>query len=178
MSGVQRLQPKARCAFGAEVVAVALRREAFLLQLRPGAERGFELAWIVLAIVTGQRQVVDVESPLGDVLPNAQRGKLISRETRPLRRARHGAGADLRRGEAVRVMQRDVPRALPTLRKAADDNALVVDIEALLDSRDRLEHVHLAGPVPAGAIDAAETIELDLSLVGHGRIAGRPRPQK
>src|SRR5262249_36765134 len=113
-----------------------------------------------------------------DVLPDAQRGKLIWCETGPLCGARHGAGADLRRGEAVWVMQRDVPRALPTLRKAADEDALAVDVEALLDSGDRFEHVHLAGPVPAGAIDAAETIQLDLSLIGHGRIARPARREK
>jgi hypothetical protein len=41
-------------------------------------------------------------------------------------------------------------------------------LKRFLHGGDGLEHVHFAGPVPAGAVDAAEAIELDLSLVGHG----------
>ena len=103
----------------------------------------------------------------------------IGLETRAAARgARNRAGADFGRGEAVRMMQRDMPRAFATLRESAEDDALVVDIEALLHGGDGLEDVHFAGPMPARAIDAAEAIELDLSLVGDRRVAGRPWVQE
>ena len=70
------------------------------------------------------------------------------------------------------MMQRDVPGAFAALREAAQDDALVVDVEAFLHGGDGLEDVHFAGPVPARAVDAAEAIELDLSLVGDGWVPG------
>ena len=70
------------------------------------------------------------------------------------------------------MMQRDMPGPFATLRESAEDDALVVDVEALLHGGDGLEDVHFAGPMPAGAIDAAKAIELDLSVVGDGRVAG------
>src|SRR5439155_11830585 len=74
--------------------------------------------------------------------------------------------------KAIRIMQRDVPGTFATLRESANHHALVVNVEALLHRSDGLEDVHFTGPMPAGAIDAAKAIELDLSLVGDGRIAG------
>src|SRR3954471_14845989 len=70
------------------------------------------------------------------------------------------------------MMQRDMPGSFATLRETANDDAIVVNIEALLHGGDGLEDVPFAGPMPAGAVDAAEAIELDLSVVGDGRIAG------
>ena len=71
------------------------------------------------------------------------------------------------------MVQRDVPRALAAHRESAQHDALVVDLEALLHGRDRLEHVRLAGPVPARAVDPAEAIQLDLAVVGHRALPGR-----
>ena len=76
VAGVLGDHPQAGRALGAQVVRIAFGRKAFLLQLRAGAERGFQLTGIVLAIMAGERQIVDVERPLGDVFPDAQRRKL------------------------------------------------------------------------------------------------------
>src|ERR1700726_2900558 len=69
------------------------------------------------------------------------------------------------------MMKRDVPCAFPTLRETSEDDTLVIDLEAFLHGGDRLEYIHFAGPVPAGAIAATKAIELDLPLIGHWRIA-------
>ena len=69
------------------------------------------------------------------------------------------------------MMQRDMPGAFATLRESAQDDALVIDLEALLDRGDGLEHVHFASPMPAGAVDASKTIELYLALVGDVSLA-------
>src|SRR5664279_4413584 len=71
-----------------------------------------------------------------------------------------------------------MPRTLSALRKAAEDDALVIDMEPLLDGGDGFKDVHFAGPMPARAIDAAKAIELDLSLVGDRRVAGSTGPQE
>ena len=95
MAGVLGLQPEARRPFGSQIVRIAFGREAFLFQLRAGAQRGFELARIVLAIVSGERQIVDVERPLGDVFPDAQGGQLIGRQARSLRSLRENVPAPI-----------------------------------------------------------------------------------
>src|SRR6185503_5160573 len=125
-----------------------------------------------------ERQVVDVERPFGNVLPKAKRGTLIISQIIPQASSRNGAGANLRGGEAIRIMQRDVPCAFAALGEAAEDDALVVDVESLLDGRDRLEDIHLAGPMPTGAIDAAEATELNLPHIRHRRIAWSPAVKK
>src|SRR6266849_2750256 len=75
-------------------------------------------------------------------------------------------------------MEGDVPCAFPTLGETAECDALAIDVEAFLYGGDGLEDVHFAGPVPACAIDAAEAIELDLSLIGNRGIPRRPGPEK
>src|ERR1035438_2192963 len=64
-------------------------------------------------------------------------------------------------------MQRDVPGALAALRETANDNPLVVDLEALLDRGDAFEHIGLAAEMPSLAVDAAEQVDLNLPLAGH-----------
>jgi hypothetical protein len=70
-----------------------------------------------------------------------------------LRASRHGSRADLSGSETIGVVQRDVPGAFTAHGEAAEDHALVVDLEALLDRRDGFEDVGLPRPVPAGAVD-------------------------
>jgi len=81
---------------------------------------------------------------------------------------RNSARADLGGGEAIRMMQRDMPCPFPNPRESAQDYALVVDVEALLHRGDRLEDVPFAGPTPAGAIDAPEA----------GRAGSVPDPRR
>ena len=69
--------PQAGSALGAEVIGIAYRRETFLFELSAGAEGGFQLTGVVLAVVAGEREIVDVERPLGNVLPDAQRRQLV-----------------------------------------------------------------------------------------------------
>ena len=95
VAGVLGNHPQAGRAFGAQVIRIAFGREAFLLQLRAGAKRGFQLTGIVLAIMPGERQIVDVERPLGDVLPDAQRGELIRLQAGLLRRVRETVPAPI-----------------------------------------------------------------------------------
>ena len=71
-----------------------------------------------------------------------------------------------------------MPCALAAHRKTAEHDALVIDIETLLHRCDGLEDIRFSGPVPAGAIDAAEAIELNLALIGHRRVPRRPGVQK
>jgi hypothetical protein len=47
------------------------------------------------------------------------------------------------------MMQRNMPRAFAALREAAEDDALVVDLEALFDGRDAFEDIVLAAEMPA-----------------------------
>src|SRR5436190_12935660 len=80
--------------------------------------------------------------------------------------ARNRSRADFCGRETIGIMQRDVPRAFATLRESAQHDPFVIDVEALLDRGDGLEDVHFARPMPARAIDTAEAIELNLSLIG------------
>ena len=177
-------------ALQVQKVRLALGRKALALQLctraqgrfqlpaarragrRPGQRRDLRVG---VAVVAGDRQIEAVQRPLLHVFPDLQRGVLIGRKPRHLPAARPRPGADLGRREAIRIVQRDVPRAFAAHREAAQQDALVVDLEALLDRRDAFENVRLARPVPAGAVDPAEQIHLDLPLVGHRHIA---RPER
>lgn len=60
------------------------------------------------------------------------------------------------------------------LRESAQDDAIVVNVESLLHRGDGLDDIHFSRPMPARSIDATEAIELDLSVVGDGRIARTP----
>ena len=120
----------------------------------------------------GDRQVKAVQRPFLHVFPDLERGVLILREVRKLRASRPGACSDLRRRKPVGMVQRDVPRPFTAHRKSPEHHPLLVDFEALLHGCDAFEHIRLAGPVPARAVDASEQVELDLPLVGHRRIAG------
>ena len=71
VTGGQGLHPQSGSALGAEVIGIADRRETFLLELRAGAERGFQLTEIGLAIVAREGEIVDVERPLRNILPDA-----------------------------------------------------------------------------------------------------------
>ena len=75
-------------------------------------------------------------------------------------------------------MQSDVPGTFAAHGKAAQQDALVIDIEALLHCRDRFEHIGLPCPMPASSVDAAKQIHLNLPLIGHGCITGRARFQE
>src|SRR5262245_29255225 len=69
------------------------------------------------------------------------------------------------------MMQRDMPGTFAALREPADHDALLVDVKALFHGGNRFEDIPFTGPMPAGSVDASEAIELDLSLIGDGRIA-------
>src|ERR1043166_4754748 len=71
-----------------------------------------------------------------------------------------------------------MPCAFAALRKSTEDDAYVVDVETSLHRGDGFEHVHFAGPMPARAVDASKAIKLNLSLIGHRRIAGPASAEK
>src|SRR5439155_10979408 len=86
--------PQAGSALGAQVIGIALRMESFLFELSAGAEGGFQLTRVVLPVMAGEREIVDVERPLGNVLPDAQHRQLIRGEAGPLGGARNCSRAD------------------------------------------------------------------------------------
>src|SRR5207248_309711 len=106
---------------------------------------------------------------------------LIRLKTGNLRAPRPGSHTDLGGCKTVGMVQRDMPRPLATHGKASQQDALTIDVEALLDRCNCLEHIRFTSPVVACAIYAAEYIELDLPMVGHRRSArarvGEPKQE-
>src|SRR5438132_754432 len=102
--------------------------------------------------MAGERQIEGVERPLFHVFPDFQRGVLIRLKSRYLRPAGPGAGANLRGGKAVRIVEGDVPCAFAAHGEAAQQDALAVDVKALPDGSDGFKDVGFTGPMPAGAV--------------------------
>ena len=173
-----------RRAFHTLKIGIAFEFETFLDQLGFGAKRRLQLPAmrraggrrrkrgslrIVIAIVSGQRQIEHVQRPLLHVFPNAQRSNLIRRQagqasrgptTFPRRSRQRPNGPDC----AARCSRR--PRRPSRIRAA---RCAGVDLIALLDRGERFKDIRFAGVVIRGPVPAAEEVERDLSVIGDGR---------
>ena len=111
-----------------------------------------EIGYPAIAVIAhGVHDETDVEHPLGDVFPDAQGGQLVRGEAPLLGAAGYSSGANFGADKVIRMMQREVPPAFATLGESAEDDALVVNVEALLHRGNGFENIHFASPMPAGA---------------------------
>src|SRR5262245_31245063 len=69
------------------------------------------------------------------------------------------------------MVQGDVPCALTAHGKSAQQDAVRIDLVPLLHRGHRFPHVSLAREVPSARVPAAVDRELDLAVVGYGRVA-------
>lgn len=125
---------------------------------------------IIIATVSGERQIESIQRPLGEVLPDAKRRILIWRKTRHLRPPGPRSGSNLGGRPAVRMVQRDVPRAFTAHGKPAQQNTAGIDLVSLPHRSQSLEYIHLTRVMPASAVPSSVQVELDLAGIGNRRL--------